>query len=79
MEFDTCMFGCGQFMPNPSPCEYAMPTDPLNNMLIGYSYVPFQKAGKLYCESEALKNGTVFPELNKPLGVYGREFCRRQN
>lgn len=40
---------------------------------LGYSYVPTQKIGALYSYEEALENGTLFPELNLPLGVYGKK------
>ena len=39
----------------------------------GYSYAPIQKFGEMYSAEEGLKNGTVFPELNLPLGVYGKK------
>mgnify|MGYP004475462989 FL=1 len=79
MNYDNCMFGCSPFMVAPVQCETPSTTDPLSSMLIAYAYVPYQRVGKLYCESDALKNGTVFPELNKPLAVYGREFCQKKN
>ena len=40
---------------------------------VGYSYVPIQRLGEVYSCEEALKNGTLFPELNLPLGVYGKK------
>lgn len=43
------------------------------NLRVGYSYVPIQKFGEVYTYSDALKNGTLFPELNLPLGVYGKK------
>ncbi len=79
MNYNNCMYGCSPFMTAPIQCETPIFNDALSDMLIAYAYVPYQRAGKLYCESEALKNGTVFPELNKPLGVYGRDFCSKQN
>lgn len=42
---------------------------------IAYSYTPMQKFDKLYCYADGLKNGTMFPELNLPFGVYGNNFC----
>ncbi|MBO4896850.1 MAG: spore coat associated protein CotJA [Clostridia bacterium] len=41
------------------------------NLKLAYSYVPIQKIGSVYSNTEALRNGTLFPELNLPLGVYG--------
>ncbi len=38
----------------------------------GYAYVPFQQLGKLYSPEAALKNGTVFPELNLTIEEYER-------
>ena len=43
------------------------------NLRVGYSYVPIQKFGEVYTYEDALKNGTLFPELNLPLGVYGKK------
>ena len=30
------------------------------------AYVPYQNAGKVYSPECGIKNGTMFPELNKP-------------
>ncbi len=38
----------------------------------GYAFVPDQQLGKVYGPSAALQNGTVFPELNIPIGQYER-------
>ncbi len=43
------------------------------NARVGYSCVPIQKFGEVYCYEDALKYGTLFPELNLPLGVYGKK------
>jgi len=40
---------------------------------LAYVYAPEQKFCMLYSASEALKHGTLFENLYKPLGVYGRE------
>lgn len=77
MNYNSYMLGLNPFAANPV-CDNSAIKDPLSSMHIGYAYVPYQQSEQLYCESEALKNGTVFPELNKPLGVYGREFCSCQ-
>ena len=45
----------------------------LDSLPLAYAYVPWQKWRLLYSHDEALKNGTLFEELNKPLGVYGNE------
>ena len=39
---------------------------------IGYTYVPFQRLGKLYDPETALRAGTIFPELNITLDEYER-------
>lgn len=41
----------------------------------GYAYVPIQQAEmrNLYSPEDGLINGTIFPILHKPLGVYGKE------
>ncbi len=39
-------------------------------MQYAYAYVRFQKYGNVYNADEALKNGTLFPELNMPYRGY---------
>ena len=41
---------------------------------LAYAYVPIQKMDDVYDDAEALTRGTLFPELDKPYGVYGNEF-----
>ncbi len=38
----------------------------LKNLPLTMVYIPFQQLDKKYSESEALKAGTLFPELDKP-------------
>ena len=45
----------------------------LDSLPLAYAYIPWQKWRLLYSPEDALKNGTMFEELNKPLGVYGNE------
>ena len=45
---------------------------PIMKTNVGYGYVPIQEFKNLYSPQEALKNGTLFAELNLPLGVYER-------
>ena len=44
-----------------------------SNARVGYGWVPIQKFGSVYNYEDALKNGTLFPELHLPLGVYGKK------
>lgn len=44
-----------------------------DSLPLAYAYVPWQSWRMLYEPHTALKNGTLFEELNKPLGVYGNE------
>lgn len=44
-----------------------------DSLPLAYAYVPWQKWRLLYSPSEALANGTLFEELNKPIEVYGNE------
>ena len=44
-----------------------------DSLPLAYAYVPWQKWRLLYTPENALANGTLFEELNKPLGVYGNE------
>lgn len=69
------------FMPNlPFPGAFPFPSpQPLIPVLPGYTitpwvahaYVPWQFYAMVYNPSEALFNGTLFPELNQPQGEYG--------
>ncbi len=40
------------------------------NPKLGFVYVPYQRFEKLYDLSDALKNGTIFKELNIPFKEY---------
>ncbi len=50
----------------------------LNELPLAYSYTPMQELDTLYSYSDGLKNGTMFPELNLPFGVYGKNFCGKK-
>lgn len=54
---------------------YQNETRPIDMPMVGYAYVPVQQAEmrNLYSSEDALANGTVFPILAKPLGVYGNQ------
>ena len=39
---------------------------PLDELPLTMAYVPMQKYGATYEAENALKNGTLFPELDKP-------------
>lgn len=45
----------------------------LDNMPLAYVYAPDQFFRMLYSANDALKHGTLFEELYKPMEVYGRE------
>lgn len=45
----------------------------LDDMPLAYVYAPSQKFRMLYSAADALKHGTLFEELYKPMGVYGNE------
>ncbi len=40
---------------------------------VGYAFVPVQTINEIYPPKEGLEAGTIFPELDKPFGVYGAE------
>ena len=54
---------------------YQNETMPIAMPMVGYAYVPIQQAEarNLFSPEDALINGTVFPILAKPLGVYGKQ------
>ncbi len=45
----------------------------LDTMPLAYLYAPNQMFRMLYSANDALKHGTLFEELYKPMEVYGRE------
>lgn len=51
----------------------------LNKLPLAYSYTPVQEIGSLYDYSKALERGTVFPELDLPKSVYGKNFCKKED
>lgn len=55
---------------------FAGETSEITAPMVGYAYVPIQIAEprNLYSVSDALMYGTVFPILNKPFGVYGKQY-----
>ena len=59
--------GCGPNGGN-GICADCLDTKPL-----AYCYTPIQRWQLLYTLDEALGRGTLFEELDKPLGVYGNE------
>ncbi len=50
-------------------------TQPIAMPMVGYAYVPMQMAEmrNLFSAEEGLRQGTIFPILAKPLGVYGKQ------
>ena len=50
----------------------------LENLPLAYSYTPMQELDSIYSYCYALNNGTAFPELNMPYGVYGKNFCKKK-
>jgi hypothetical protein len=53
-------------------CE-AMENLCLDSLPVGYAYVPMQKFRMLYPADTALMYGTLFEELNMPVGEYGHD------
>lgn len=51
----------------------------LNKLPIAYSYTPVQELDTVYDYEEGLNSGTIFPELNLPLGVYGKNFGKTED
>ena len=43
-----------------------------NEVMPGYAYVPIQQLDKVYSPNVALKEGTIFPELNITIDEYER-------
>ena len=51
----------------------------LEDLPLAYSYVPYQYINRTYTAQKSLARGTVFPELDKPFGVYGNEFLTKED
>lgn len=56
-------------------CSCKQGRDYIENMPLAMSYVPWQDWEKVYEPCEAIKAGTLFPELN--LQFYGRSYWKR--
>lgn len=39
---------------------------------VGYGYVPPQQLGTVFCAEDALKSGSLFPELVLTIDEYGK-------
>ncbi len=48
----------------------------VNSLFLGYATVPIQRMGETYTLEVAMREGTLFPELNLPYQVYGKEGVR---
>ncbi len=44
---------------------------PLDELPLTMAYVPFQRLSEVYADEKALKNGTLFPDIDKPLVLRG--------
>ena len=67
IEFDNLFNDCAQAVsavPSPisAPDLPALPPDPV----VAMAYIPFQQLKGVYNAEDGLKNGTMFPCLNKP-------------
>lgn len=49
-----------------------------DNYPLAYAYVPYQKYETPYSKEKALERGTAFASLDKPLGVYEKEFNTKE-
>ena len=38
---------------------------------VGYAFVPVQQLGEIYAPEDGMERGTIFPELDLPISVYG--------
>ncbi len=57
---------------NNCPCECEAYPDCATSSRIGYAFVPFQTLCKVYKPAKALREGTIFPELNLTIDTYER-------
>ena len=59
------------------PDSMTVSNECLEALPLAYAYVPYQSFETPYGMEQALKYGTVFPKLNKPIDVYGKEFTKK--
>ena len=67
IEFDNFYSDCAQAVsavPSPisPPDRPSLPSD----TVVAMAYIPFQQLKSVYCADDGLRNGTMFPCLNKP-------------
>lgn len=60
------MRNCTQCAENAERMERKCSQDNCNNWTIAMAYVPWQNMNQLYEPAQALRKGTLFPELEKP-------------
>ena len=65
---------CGNNTAANSCNDYRWKRDELRGMPLAMAYVPWQELGCTYEPMQALRAGTIFPELDKPF--YGRRGIR---
>lgn len=71
-EKPSCGCRCGQVRPpDSSPSEDITCGTCMGS--VGYAFVPPQTFNDIYSPAEGLCRGTIFPELDKPFGMYGAE------
>ncbi len=75
IECEPCVFAkCNsESKPEPGNMTYGEASAKLQDAPLAYVYSPDQKFRLLYSAPEALKHGTLFEELYKPMEVYGNE------
>ncbi|MFU0801326.1 MAG: spore coat associated protein CotJA [Xylanivirga thermophila] len=67
MNYDYSVYNYGQCIPRPQPRPY-MP-----NGELARAYIPYQQYTRSFSPMEALKHGTMFPELVRPYKDYRYE------
>ena len=55
---------------------YSMTAGRGNTLFLGYATVPVQRIHTTYSPEDAMREGTLFPDLNLPMGIYGKEGFR---
>ena len=59
-----------------SPTENCIPQETIiKNIRLAAAYVPYQKLCTLFSPLEALKRGTIFPELYSPYDGEDKRYC----
>ena len=74
---ECCIFGCDSCKDRNTPRTGSMMNVFPENISLAMAYVPYQEWRDLYDETMALRQGTLFAELDKPFLGSEKRRCKR--